>query len=68
MDELKIEKKDSFWGKLISGFITKKLKNKGIDFSIRSLEAYSGDDGFTKVHIDADMKLTEVQIIKMMMS
>lgn len=67
MDELKI-RKDGNWAKLISAFITKKLKKNGFKISIRSVEGSSGEDGLTKVHIDADVTLTEAQIIKLLLN
>jgi hypothetical protein len=65
MDELKV-KKDGGWAKILSYFISNKLRKRGFKIGIRSIEANSDNNGMTKVHIDADVTLTEAQIIKLL--
>lgn len=67
MDEVRIVKGGN-WAGLISAFLTKKLKKHGFKVSINSVEGASQNDGTTKLHIDADVSLTEAQIIKMFLS
>lgn len=67
MDELKI-KKDGNWARIISAFITNKLKKQGFKISVRSIEGNSDNNGITKVHIDADVILTEAQVIKLLLN
>ena len=61
-------KKGGNWAGMISALITRKFSKHGIKVSINSVEGQSTGDGTTKLHIDADLSLTEAQIIKLIMS
>ena len=67
MDELRI-RKDGNWARLLSAFITNKFKKQGFKVSINTVEGSSNNDGLTKFHIDADVTLTEAQIIKLLLN
>lgn len=66
MDELKITKGGE-WSKLLSAFVTRKLKKHGVNVTVNSVEGESSD-GTTKLHIDANLSLTTAQVVKILIS
>lgn len=63
MDELKI--KTSLMKKIVGKAIAKYLQKKGIDIDIllKDIEGHTTEDGLLKLHIDADLVLTQSQLI-----